>query len=93
MVLLLDKFKLLLESGDELLFLFDLILRFLNEMFWGSADVVGVIHAKIEGIKFTTNGENALGESIFVFLNDFFGDVEVEFVICQSETKASWAAF
>jgi hypothetical protein len=78
---ILNKALLGFEAGDELLFFFDLILGLLDEVGGGTFDVVRVGHAEVQIVELAADGEDALGESIFVLFDDFFGDIEVKLVI------------
>ena len=75
LVLGLDEGELSLETRNEGLFFFNLILSFFNEVSGSLVDVVRILHTKIEGIKFATNGEDALSESVFVLLDDLLRDI------------------
>ena len=78
---LLDELELGFEAGDELFFLFDLLLGFEDEVGGGAFDVVRILHSEVEGVEFATDGENFISEGIFVVCDDLLGDVEVELVI------------
>ena len=78
---LLDESKLGLEAGDELFFLFDLLLGFEDEVGGGAFDVARVLHSEVEGVEFATDGKNFISEGIFVVCDNLLGDVEVELVI------------
>ena len=87
---LLDEGELGLEAGDELFFLFDLLLGFEDEVGGSAFDVVGVLHPEVEGVEFATDGEDFLSEGIFVVCDDLLGNVEVEFVIREGKSQAAW---
>ncbi len=47
----------------------------------GFIDVIGIEHASIEAIKFAADSEDALLEFVTIFLDDFWGDIEIDFMI------------
>ena len=78
----------LFEAGDEAFFFGDLVAGFFDQLGGGSFDVIRVHHSKIQSIKFAANREDFFGQSVFVLADDFFGDVEIELVVCECEPQA-----
>lgn len=73
------------EAFEESGFFGDLVAGLFDKFGGSFVDVIGVHHAGVQGVKFTTNREDALLKTGLVFSYNIGGDVEIELVTNQGE--------